>query len=73
VPVYKSVVVKIFAPGNKSYATRLVRAERGKGFTEEGISEVLLKYADWVDKTYWGHEYRCVQLAPNAFNFVNVK
>lgn len=69
--VFKRLTVKVFLPGNKKARVQSYRAAKGKGYTEEGVSELLHVIAENVTNAYPGHEYGLVALAGDQFNFVH--
>lgn len=67
----KSVVVKVFRPGNRMIERRLVlRAPAGKVWTEAGVQQQLEKVADMVDHAFPGEVYEMVELNSREFNIV---
>lgn len=70
-PLVKAVTVKVFEPGNKKYFRMVQRAPKKQGYTPEGVSKILVKTADVIERQWPGQEFRLVVIGPAAFNFVH--
>lgn len=66
----KRIEFKIFAPGNKKFRRVIVHAPRYSVFTAAGVENALAQMVERVEANA-PEQYRFVQVAPNAFNFVH--
>jgi hypothetical protein len=72
-PLYRTVRIKVFAPGNAQVEKRIVTAPGGQGYSEDGVQQLLDDTANRIEHAMPGHEYRLVALGPATFNFVWVR
>jgi hypothetical protein len=68
--IYKSVKVKVFGIGNTTATTRVLRSSAGKGFSSEGVDEMLDAVAADLEHRFPDDEYSLVPLGETQFNFV---
>lgn len=68
--IYSVVRVKIFMPGNARNEKHVFHAEKGQGFTADGVDMLLRKISDTLEKDLPGHEFNLIELRDNTFNFV---
>lgn len=66
----RTVEIKIFAPGNKSFVRRRVVAGSGKAFTGDGVESLVDLAAAVVERMYPDHEYTTVDVGKGKINFV---
>lgn len=67
----KTVIVKVFEPGNKVCRTRRCAALKGQRWTEHGIQQLLEFIASEIEVAMPLEEYELVELGAAAFNFVH--
>jgi hypothetical protein len=67
----KKITFKVFAPGNQKRKEIVIRAPKGKKFTDEGIESLQHEMAARVEQSFPGHDYRFVPIGADAFNFVH--
>jgi hypothetical protein len=68
--LYGVLRVKIFMPGNAQHENHVFHADVGKGFTADGVDEILRKISDRLEEKMPHHEFNLVELRDNTFNFV---
>lgn len=68
----RSIAFKIFNPGNKKFSRYVVKAPRGKYFTEQGIETAIKMAAEHVERLLPTQEYRFV-VTTGGYSFVWVK
>lgn len=68
--LWKSVQVRVFAPGNKRSRMLCRRADKGMGFTDAEVDKILDLIAADVEHEFPVHEYELVQVGAGAFNIV---
>jgi hypothetical protein len=75
--LYRRVEIKIFFP-DKIFPVKKMHqyAEPHKGFSPEGIDDLLMQTTDKLDQLYPWWEFKCVELTPEGrtarYNFVMV-
>jgi hypothetical protein len=67
----KRIRVKIFAPGNKQGNALIIKAPKGKQFTEQGIAAHLDNIANQLEKAYPKDDFRMIELRDGQVNFVH--
>jgi hypothetical protein len=68
--LFKRVELKVVPPEGHPVKKEIVHAGPGRCFTEKGIDAMLEHAAANVGKEFPHWDFRLVQVAPNAFNFV---
>lgn len=68
--VWKVVTVRIFNPGNASHRTIRRRADKGQGFADAAVDDILDGVAEHLEKYFPEHDYRLVPIGSGEFNFV---
>jgi hypothetical protein len=67
----KKITFKVFAPGNQKRKEIVIRAPKGKKFTEQGIESLQHEMAARIEQSFPEHDYRFVPIGADAFNFVH--
>jgi hypothetical protein len=67
----KTVIVKVFEPGNKVVRTRRCSALKGQRWKEQGIQQLLEFIASEIERAMPLEEYELVELGRDRFNFVH--
>jgi hypothetical protein len=67
----KSIRIKIFEPGNRKHKVYMFRAGKQRHFVEAGVTDILAKVAEEVEKMHPEHEYGMVQVGKGDYNFLH--
>ena len=67
----RTIKLRLFKPGNKESATKVVKAGTGRHFTAENIEAILTEFANRVEAAM-PDRYRMVQVGRAEFNFVRI-
>ena len=67
-PCWKKVELKIIIAEFEQ--TKHFHAKPNMAYTSNDIDQMLLIFADQIEKTYPQIEFRMVQIGPNKFNFI---
>ena len=67
---YRKVTLKVFPPLGEKMRSVTHRAQPGRCYIPEEIEQMTDDLAEHLDKNFPDMEFRMVEVAPNAFNFV---
>lgn len=68
----RSINIRIFSPGNKSWTRLFIRAPKGRAFNDQGEDYVLKNIAERVEHAAPLEEYALRKVGRGEYNFVHI-